>query len=110
MAATGLSKEIKTFVVQALACFDSPSTVAGAVKAEFGETVSRQAIEVYDPTKRAGEKLSEVWRTLFAETRAAFIADTSEIGISHRAVRLRALHRMAEKAETQQHGACGTAA
>lgn len=92
--------EIKTRIVQSLACFDSPSTVAKAIKAEFGVEISPQAAEAYDPNKVAGKKLSNRFRLLFAETRKAFLEDTSQIGISHRAVRLRALQRMAEKAET----------
>jgi hypothetical protein len=101
MAKGKLSIEVQTFVVQSLACFDSPSVVAAAVKAEFGETISRQAVEGYDPNKRAGASLAAKWRALFEETRKTFLEDTSKIAISHRAVRLRALQRMAEKAEGQ---------
>ncbi|MCJ2127362.1 DUF2280 domain-containing protein [Methylobacterium sp. E-045] len=96
-----LSDEVKTFIVQQLACFDSPSDVAKAVKEEFGLDVSRQAVEGYDPTKRAGRSLSEVYRAVFDETRAEFLTDTARIGISHKAVRLRTLARLAEKAERQ---------
>lgn len=100
MAAGKLTDEIRTFIVQSLACFDAPSIVADAVKREFGVAVKRQAVEVYDPTKRASlNHLAPKWRTLFDETRKAFLEDTSKIAISHRAVRLRALQRMAEKAE-----------
>ena len=101
MAQGKLAEEVKTFIVQALACFDSPSTVVAAVRAEFGETITRQTVEGYDPTKRAGRDCAAKWRLLFEETRATFLEDTSRIGISHRAVRLRALQRMSEKAETQ---------
>jgi len=94
-----LSDEIKTFIVQALACFDTPTTVVDAVKREFDETISRQLVEVYDPSKKASARLGKKWRALFDETRKAFLEDTSAIGISHRAVRLRALDRMAGKAE-----------
>lgn len=94
-----LRDEVKTFIVTSLACFDTPGVVAEAVKREFGETVTRQAIECYDPNKRAGSRLSEKWRQLFDETRKAFLEDTSKIGISHRSVRLRALDRMATRAE-----------
>lgn len=102
MAARGepkLNDEARTFVVQCLACFDPPSVVAAAVKKEFSFSVSPQACEAYDPTKRAGTKLSDKWRRLFEETRKTFLEDTSKIGASHKAVRLRALQRMAEKAE-----------
>lgn len=91
MAKGKLSEPVKTFIVQALACFDTPSTVVAAVKAEFGETITRQAVEGYDPNKRAGAALSLKWRELFEATRKAFLEDTSAIGISHRSVRLRKL-------------------
>lgn len=94
-----LTDAARTFVVQQLAMFDPPSVVAAAVKQEFGISVSAQAMEFYDPTKRAGAKLALKWRTIFEETRKAFTESTAEIGISHRTVRLRALQRMAEKAE-----------
>lgn len=103
MAGNQLSNEVKTFIVQALACYDTPSTVAAAVKAEFGLVVIRQKVEQYDPNKRAASKLSKRWKDLFAETRKAFLEDTSRIGISHRAVRLRALDRMAAQAEAQRN-------
>jgi hypothetical protein len=73
--------------------------VAEAVRKEFGETIARQSIEAFDPTKRAGQKLAKRWRALFEETRKTFLEDTAAIGVSHRAVRLRALQRMATKAE-----------
>lgn len=101
MAQAKLNNEIRTFIVQAVACFDSPSTVVKAVREEFRVEIAKQSVEAYDPTKRAGRDLAAKWRTIFDETRAAFLEDTARIGISHRAVRLRALQRMAEKAETQ---------
>jgi hypothetical protein len=101
MAKAKLSDEVKTYIVQALACFDSPSIVAAAVKKEFGAEASRQLVESHDPNKKAASGLAPKWRALFEETRKAFLEDTASIGISHRAVRLRALQRMVDKAETQ---------
>ncbi|KQT52260.1 DUF2280 domain-containing protein [Aureimonas sp. Leaf427] len=103
MAKGKLTDEVRTHIVQGLACFDSPSVVAASVKKEFDVTVSPQAVEAYDPTKRAGRNLSEKWRTLFEAARTSFVEDTARIGISHRAVRLRALQRMAEKAEDMRN-------
>ena len=100
MAKDTLPPDVQTYIVQALACFDTPSVVAEAVKREYGLTVSRQKVEAYDPNKRAARSLAQRWTTLFEETRKAFLEDTSKIAISHRAVRLRALQRMAERAET----------
>lgn len=99
MAEGKLSEAEKAFVVQALACFDSPSAVVDAVRKEFGKTINRQSIEAYDPGKKAGANLAAKWRELFTATREAFISDTAEIGVSHRSVRLRTLQRMIERAE-----------
>lgn len=101
MAKAKLSDEVKTYIVQALACFDSPSVVSAAVKKDFGLDVSRQLVESHDPNKKAASGLAPKWRVLFDETRKTFLEDTATIAISHRAVRLRALQRMADKAETQ---------
>ena len=95
----GLRDEVKTFIVQALACFDTPSEVAKAVEQEFGLSVSRQAVEAYDPAKRAGRALSAKFRAIFQATRATFLEETAAIGVSHRAVRLRMIERLAHKAE-----------
>lgn len=100
MAEGKLSTEAKTFVVQSLACFDPPKVIQDALKADFGATITLQGIEAYDPHKTAGRRLSQRWRTLHEETRKAFLEDASKIGISHRTVRLRALQRMAERAES----------
>jgi hypothetical protein len=101
MAKAKLTDEVKTYIVQALACFDSPSVVAAAVKKEFQVDASRQLVESHDPNKKAASGLAPKWRVLFEETRKTFLEDTASIAISHRAVRLRALQRMADKAEMQ---------
>jgi hypothetical protein len=103
MAQNALPDEAKLFVVQQLACWDTPSEVARAVNEEFGIEVSRQAVERYDPTKRMGQSLSAEFRQIFDATRKAFLEDTASIGISHRTVRLRTLQRMALKAEEMKN-------
>ncbi|WP_288358313.1 DUF2280 domain-containing protein [uncultured Pseudomonas sp.] len=94
-----LSNDVKAFIVQALACFDTPSQVAAAVKEEYGIEVSRQQCESHDPTKYAGRDLAKRWRVLFDDTRKRFRDETADIPIANRAHRLRTLGRMAEKAE-----------
>lgn len=94
-----LSNDVKAFIVQALACFDTPSQVAAAVREEFGIEVSRQQCESHDPTKYAGRDLAKRWRVLFDDTRKRFREETADIPIANRAHRLRTLGRMAEKAE-----------
>lgn len=98
-----LKSDVKTFIVQALACFDTPTQVSQAVKQEFDIDVTRQQVEQHDPTKRAGVNLAAKWRTLFDDTRKRFREETSEIPIANRAFRLRGLGRMAEKAENMRN-------
>lgn len=95
-----LQREVKAFIVQALACFDTPSQVAEAVQKEFGLTITRQQVESHDPTKTSGKCLAKRWVTLFHDTRKRFRDDTADIPIANRAFRLRALGRMAERAES----------
>ncbi len=103
MARGGLKPEVRAFIVQSLACFDTPSIVMEAVRKEFGVEIAKQSIEGYDPTKRAGRNLAPQWRELFATARKSFLEDTADIAISHRAVRLRSLQRMAAKAEEMRN-------
>lgn len=98
-----LSNEVKAFMVQALACFDTPSQVAAAVREQFGIELSRQKCESYDPTKSAGRDLAKRWVTMFHDTRQRFRDDTADIPIANRAFRLRALGRMAERAENTKN-------
>ncbi|MDD2092405.1 DUF2280 domain-containing protein [Pseudomonas guariconensis] len=98
-----LTSDVKAFIVQALACFDTPTQVSQAVKQEFDIDVTRQQVEQHDPTKRAGTNLAAKWRTLFEDTRKRFREETSEIPIANRAFRLRVLGRMAEKAENMKN-------
>ncbi len=94
-----LNSDVKAFIVQALACFDTPSQVAESVKKEFGIEVSRQQIESHDPNKVCSKGLAAKWRILFEDTRKRFREEIADIPIANRAYRLRALGRMAERAE-----------
>jgi hypothetical protein len=98
-----LRSEVKAFIVQALACFDTPSQVVAAVKIEFGIDISRQQCESHDPTKYAGQGLGQKWADLFHQCRARFREETADIPIANRAYRLRTLGRMAEKAENMKN-------
>ncbi|WP_460128219.1 DUF2280 domain-containing protein [Pseudomonas sp. S3_A09] len=98
-----LKNEVKSFIVQALACFDTPSQVVEAVKNEYGVVVSRQQVETHDPTKAAGKGLAVKWATLFQDTRTRFREETADIPIANRAFRLRVMNRFVEKAETMKN-------
>ena len=92
-----LTDDVKAFIVQALACFDTPSQVVDAVKDEFGITVTRQQVQAYDPNKTLGRALSKKWREMFDATRSRFLKETAEIPIATQSFRLRALQKMYEK-------------
>jgi hypothetical protein len=95
-----LSDELKTFIVQSLACYAQPSQVAEAVKAEFDVIVDRRQVQYYHPERGgAGKRLPEQWRNLFAETRRRYDSDIASIPITKQSYRLSRLQRMSEKAE-----------
>lgn len=93
--------DVKRFIINALASFDTPSQVVAAVKDEFGIDVTRQAVEGHDPTKHAGRSLAPKWREMFEASRKGFIEEATLVPIAHRGVRLRALQRMAQRAEAK---------
>lgn len=98
-----LNNEVKAFIVQALACYDSLETVSSSVKEQFGLNLTRQQIQSYDPTKAAGKSLSTKWVELFEVTRDRFQNEISDIPIANKAYRLRTLDRMASRAETMRN-------
>lgn len=95
--------EVRAFIVQALACFDTPTQVVESVKNEFELDVTRQYVEGHDPTKAAGKSLAVRWVELFEQTRERFQEELTDIPIANRAYRLRALDRMAVKAERMKN-------
>jgi len=98
-----LKGEVKAFIVQSLACFDTPSQVVESVKKEFGLTIPRQQVESLDPTKANGRGLAQKWVDMFNATRERFQNEISDIPIANKAYRLRALDRMMTKAETMRN-------
>lgn len=94
-----LKGEVKAFIVQSLACFDTPSQVVESVKKEFGLTIPRQQVESHDPTKANGKGLAQKWVDMFNVTRERFQSEISDIPIANKAYRLRVLDRMATRAE-----------
>lgn len=98
-----LKPEVKAFIIQSLACFDTPSQVVESVKKEFGLTISRQQAEAHDPTKANGKGLAQKWVDMFNATRERFQNEISDIPIANKAYRLRVLDRMATRAESMKN-------
>lgn len=98
-----LSTGVKAFIVQSLACYETPSKVIELVKAEFGVQVSRQQVSQYSPGNAMAVKLSSKWVDLFNATRARFQNEIFDIPIANKAYRLRTLNRMATRTETMKN-------
>lgn len=101
-----ISEEVKLFAVQHLAMFDTPSQVAGAVKAKFGLEMTRQQVAQYDPTHEP--KPAAKWCQIFTATREGYLESVASIGGAHRSIRLRRLDRMALGAEEKGNFALAT--
>lgn len=98
-----LKPEIKAFIVQSVACFDTPSQVVESVLKEFGIQITRQQVEQNDPTKVSGKGLAKKWIDIFTTTRERFLNEISDIPIANKAYRLRVLQRMATTAENMKN-------
>lgn len=96
---TKLTDQIRAFIVQGLACFDSPTQVSNAVREEFGVIVPRQLVQKYNPERVASRGLGRRWTAQFSVQRQAFLRQIAQIPIANQAVRLRALQRSLERAE-----------
>lgn len=86
-----LKKEVKLYIVQSLAVFNTPTEVAKDIKEIYGIELKPQNIEGYDPTKRAGKDLSEEFKKEFEETRKDFLEKPLNIPASNDAVQLKVL-------------------
>lgn len=89
-----LKESVKIFIVQSLACFETPQQVADAVKQRFGIEIERQQCENYDPTKYAGRNLSKKLRELFERTRKDFKENIEDIPIANKAFHFKELQQM----------------
>ena len=78
-----LSTEVKAFIVQSLACYETPVKVIELVKAEYGIDVSRQQVSQYTPGNAMAAKLSQKWIDLFNATRKRFQNEIADIPIAN---------------------------
>lgn len=89
-----LKEPIKIFIVQSLACRDTPQEVADLVKQEFDLVIDRSQVALYDPTKRRGKNLSKGYVQLFEETRKKFDSGLIDIPIANKFYRLKEIQKM----------------
>ena len=89
-----LTEPMKIFIVQSLACFETPQQVADAVKSKFKVEIDRMQCAGYDPTKATGEKMAKKLKDLFYNTRDEFKSNVYGIPLANKAVRLNELQKM----------------
>lgn len=92
-----LKEPVKIFIVQALACRDTPQEVAELVKQEFGIITDRMQCASYDPTKAAGRNLSKKFKDLFEETRKKFDEGLIDIPIANKHYRMKQYDKLLNK-------------
>lgn len=97
-----LNKKQKLFIVRSLAVFNTPQETVVLVKEEFNADVTRQQVETYDPTKRAGKDLSEEFRIEFEATRKDFLEKPENIPTANKSVRLKILNDLVYKNHKNQ--------
>lgn len=98
-----LKPEHKIFLVQSLACFETLETIKVAFKERFKIDITIQQVQSYDPTKVAGERLSQKWRDAFYSARERFQNEVSDIPIANKAYRLRKMNEIIDKAERMKN-------
>ncbi|MEO4078978.1 DUF2280 domain-containing protein [Acinetobacter pittii] len=92
-----LKEPVKIFIVQALACRDTPQEVVEQVKQEFGVDISRSQCECYDPTKYSGRNLSKKFVELFESTGEKFDEGLIDIPIANKYYRLKQYQRQLDR-------------
>ena len=92
-----LSEPVKIFIVQALACRDTPQEVVTLVKQEYDIEVTRSQCQNYDPTKYSGRNLSKKFVQLFNKTREKFDAGLIDIPIANKHFRLKQYQKQLER-------------
>jgi hypothetical protein len=94
--------EVKLFIVESLACFDTPSEVERAVREQFGIVMTRQAVDAYDASKAYSRKnMSAELIEHFESARKEFLTNAEGIPIANKQYRLRLLQKTAERAMTK---------
>src|SRR5690606_13183476 len=92
-----LSEPVKIFIVQALACRDTPQEVVTLVKQAYDIEVTRSQCQNYDPTKYSGRNLSKKFVELFYETRKKFDEGLIDIPIANKHFRLKQYQKQLER-------------
>ncbi len=92
-----LRKEVKVFIVRSLALFNTPEETAKLVNEKYPQIkVTRQQCERYDPTKKAGQDLSQELQDRFFEYRRKANEEIEAIPLANKRYRLQLLQDLVE--------------
>ncbi len=92
-----ITKKVKLFIVRMLAEFETPTKTSKAVKDIFKADVSPQQCELYDPTKKMGQDLSQELRDKFFEYRRIANQELEAIPIANKRYRLQLLQGLVDQ-------------
>lgn len=92
-----LKEPVKIFIVQSLACRDTPKEVVDMVRQEFNVEITLQQCTSYDPTRLTCRNLGKDLRKLFNETREKFDAGLIDIPIANKHFRLKQYQKQLER-------------
>lgn len=92
-----LKEPVKIFIIQSLACRDTPQDVVESVKQEFDLVITRSQCQAYDPTKHQGRNLRQEYKELFEKTRNDFDAGLVDIPIANKYYRLKQYQRQLDR-------------
>jgi len=79
----------RTWIVEQLACYETPADVAEEASEKFGKDITRQQVEHYDPNRT--DRVAEKWEKLFQETRDEYLTNERRVAIANKLWRLRQL-------------------
>lgn len=100
-----LKEPVQLFIVQRLACMNSPSAVAEMVREELGVEITRMHVSKYQVGHPSAANLAAKWVDIFTETRREFLKNVTAIPIANKAYRLQSLQQEHDKAKRLGNGA-----
>lgn len=92
---SGITEQVREFLVVAAARYLTPTQAAEAANERFGTALIRQDAAHYNPERsQGGRKIAAKWHLLFAETRKKHLDHIDAIPIANRAMRLEQLNTL----------------
>lgn len=87
-----LTDEQKREIVKRLACFEGLTEIVKAFREEYEVELTARHVGLYDPTRGYFEA-GDQWRTLFEETRKAYVEDAAAVPCANQGFRLNLLQK-----------------